>query len=219
MKKALLACGSVLGLLLAACGDENNDWISPADEYTTSALVNGIEIPPQGTGFDLLFDHSETVCKAQTAPGSERDFWKVCEVTKETTGDNQTHFHFNVPAYDGFAAMNMGIRFVAGGSSLDISLKQEAPLHVAVEEESWPVPTEGGILKIPGHANVKFSVAIPESCQDWVHLDNIEERGMYHEITIMLRVDANLSGTSRSCQIDLKTNYGNTTGKIVVSQL
>ena len=214
MKKAILIWGCICSLFLTACGEENNDWITPADENTTQAVRNGIEIPAQGSNFSLGFNHSGTTCRAVTA--GLYPYWKYCEMTS-VSDDNQTYFNFDFPAYEGFADMDMTISFEAGNSNTVVRLKQLAPLHADVNQESWAVPAEGDILNIKGQTNVEFQVIIPEAGKDWIHCDDIK-KGYYQDMTIVLRVDANHSGASRSCQLQLETVYGVTTGEIMISQ-
>lgn len=207
----------VLAGLYGCDNDEDKSWIESADTFTAQVVANGYEIPAEGEVFDLRFNSGDR-CEMETAGGFP--YWEYCDITEERSG-NETLFHFQVKPNEWYGTKDMPIRFSSGSRSLVIRLKQFASPKAGVEQEAWTVSGEGAILQVEGYANVDFSVEIPDADKAWVHCDNIETKKYnsidYSYVTIVLRIDANHTGISRSSELGLKTPYG-VTGHIVVSQ-
>ncbi|MBM6720366.1 BACON domain-containing protein [Bacteroides gallinaceum] len=129
----------------------------------------------------------------------------------ETAYDGITHF-FEVLLNDTYDARTAEIRFVNTEKGIEktVTVTQEALYDILIEQSSYEIGAEGGVLDLPLQANMDFEVTTSE---DWI--TQISARGLTEQV-LHFNVEENLQSNERTAVITISSP--NVTHEIQVIQ-
>lgn len=129
----------------------------------------------------------------------------------ETAYDGITHF-FEVLLNDTYDARTAEIRFVNTEKGIEktVTVTQEALYDILIEQSSYEIGAEGGVLDLPLQANMDFEVKTSEK---WI--TQINARGLTEQV-LHFNVEENLQSNERTAVITISSP--NVTHEIQVIQ-
>lgn len=129
----------------------------------------------------------------------------------ETMYDGSTHF-FEVLLNDTYDARTAEIRFVntEKGIKKTVTVTQEALYDILIEQSSYEIGAEGGVLDLPLQANMDFEVKTSEK---WI--TQVNARGLTEQV-LHFNVEENLQSNERTAVITISSP--NVTHEIQVIQ-
>ena len=129
----------------------------------------------------------------------------------ETAYDGITHF-FEVLLNDTYDARTAEIRFVNTEKGIEktVTVTQEALYDILIEQSSYEIGAEGGVLDLPLQANMDFEVKTSEK---WI--TQVNARGLTEQV-LHFNVEENLQSNERTAVITISSP--NVTHEIQVIQ-
>lgn len=129
----------------------------------------------------------------------------------ETAYDGITHF-FEVLLNDTYDARTAEIRFVNTEKGIEktVTVTQEALYDILIEQSSYEIGAEGGVLDLPLQANMDFEVKTSEK---WI--TQVNARGLTEQV-LHFNVEENLQSNERTAVITISSP--NVTHEIQVVQ-
>lgn len=129
----------------------------------------------------------------------------------ETMYDGSTHF-FEVLLNDTYDARTAEIRFVNTEKGIEktVTVTQEALYDILIEQSSYEIGAEGGVLDLPLQANMDFEVKTSEK---WI--TQVNARGLTEQV-LHFNVEENLQSNERTAVITISSP--NVTHEIQVIQ-
>lgn len=129
----------------------------------------------------------------------------------ETMYDGSTHF-FEVLLNDTYDARTAEIRFVNTEKGIEktVTVTQEALYDILIEQSSYEIGAEGGVLDLPLQANMDFEVKTSEK---WI--TQVNARGLTEQM-LHFNVEENLQSNERTAVITISSP--NVTHEIQVIQ-
>ena len=129
----------------------------------------------------------------------------------ETTSDGSTHF-FEVLLNETYDARTAEIRFVNTEKGIEktVTVTQEALYDILIEQSSYEIGAEGGVLDLPVQANMDFEVTTSE---DWI--TQINARSLTEQV-LHFNVEENTQVEERTAIITISSP--NVTHEIQVVQ-
>lgn len=129
----------------------------------------------------------------------------------ETTSDGSTHF-FEVLLNETYDARTAEIRFVNTEKGIEktVTVTQEALYDILIEQSSYEIGAEGGVLDLPVQANMDFEITTSE---DWI--TQINARSLTEQV-LHFNVEENTQVEERTAIITISSP--NVTHEIQVVQ-
>lgn len=118
----------------------------------------------------------------------------------ETAYDGITHF-FEVLLNDTYDARTAEIRFVNTEKGIEktVTVTQEALYDILIEQSSYEIGAEGGVLDLPLQANMDFEVKTSEK---WI--TQVNARGLTEQV-LHFNVEENLQSNERTAVITISS--------------